>query len=81
MRFSLNLANNVLDAAKLKSNKMEISNTETDFTNVIRKSLVINSETLKAKNITAEGIYRQQDSKGTVDRFITIVTSCHEFTF
>ena len=50
----LNLANNVLDAAKLKSNKMDISNTETNFADVIRKSLIINSETLKAKDITAE---------------------------
>ena len=50
----LNLANNVLDAAKLKSEKMDISYTRGNFVDIIKKVFTINSETLKVKNILAE---------------------------
>jgi len=50
----LNLVNNVLDAAKLKSDKMEIVCTETDFVSVIEKAFTIHSEPLKYKEIFAK---------------------------
>ena len=52
----LHLANNVLDAAKLKSDKMDISYTEGSFEEVVRKALVINSETIKARRITVNTV-------------------------
>ena len=52
----LHLANNVLDAAKLKSDKMDISYTEGSFEEVVRKALVINSETIKAKKISVNTV-------------------------
>jgi signal transduction histidine kinase len=59
----LNLLNNVLDAAKLKSDKMEISPIETDFVNVVEKALTINSEFLKDKEIFAKA-WVSQDLPG-----------------
>ena len=50
----LNLVNNVLDAAKLKSEKMEISYTETKIESVIEKVFSMNSEALENLKITAE---------------------------
>lgn len=52
----LNIANNVLDAAKLRSDKMEISYLETDFTSIIRKAFSINSEVIKQKNISLKAL-------------------------
>ena len=49
----LNLLNNLLDAAKLKSDKMEISNSETNISEIVKKVFVVNSERLKEKEITA----------------------------
>jgi len=49
----LNLLNNLLDAAKLKSDKMEISNSETNMSDIVKKVFVVNSERLKEKEITA----------------------------
>jgi len=50
----LNLVNNVLDAAKLRSNKMDIACIDTSFEELIKKVFVINSEALKNKKIQAE---------------------------
>jgi len=50
----LNLVSNVLDAAKLKSDKMEINYSETDLSGTLRKVLTINSEKLRAKEIIAK---------------------------
>ena len=50
----INLVNNVLDAAKLKSDKMEISFSETNLMDIIQKVLVINSEALRSKGIRAK---------------------------
>jgi len=50
----LNLLNNALDAAKLKSEKMEISCSETSLESVIKKVFIINSENLKKQKITAQ---------------------------
>jgi len=49
----LNLVNNVLDAAKLKSDKMEIHRSGTSFVDVVKKVFMVNSELLKEKRLTA----------------------------
>ena len=50
----LNLVNNVLDAAKLKSDKMELSFIETSSIDIVRKVLLIHSESLEEKKIFAQ---------------------------
>jgi len=50
----LNLVSNVLDAAKLKSDKMEIACTETDFVDVMKKVHSINSEKFKEKELSVQ---------------------------
>jgi len=52
----LNLISNVLDAAKPKTNKMEIICTETSLAETLTKVLMINSENLQEKEIKAEVI-------------------------
>ena len=47
----INLANNVLDAAKLRSDKMDISYSSVDLTTTVKKMFLINSEVLKLKKI------------------------------
>jgi len=47
----LNLVNNVLDAAKLKADKMEVSYAETNFSEVVNKAFAINAENLREKGI------------------------------
>jgi len=50
----LNLVNNVLDVAKLKSEKMEISCIEVNFETILNKIFTINSENFKRTNIIAK---------------------------
>lgn len=50
----LNLVSNVLDAAKLKSDKMELAYMETDFVEIVKKVFIINSENLSSKELSAE---------------------------
>ena len=50
----LNLVNNVLDAAKLRSEKMELSFSETDFTHIVSSVLSINSENIEARKMNAQ---------------------------
>ena len=55
----LNLVNNVLDAAKLKSDKMELANLEADPVDTIKKALTVNTEALKKNQISAKAfIYK-----------------------
>jgi len=53
----LNLIDNLLDVAKLKSDKMEVASVETNFEEVIQKVFTINSESLIARDICASSIY------------------------
>ena len=53
----LNLANNVLDAAKLKSDKMDVFYTEGIFMDIVKKVFTINSEVLKSNEVTAEAFF------------------------
>lgn len=50
----LNLMNNVLDAAKLKSDKMELAHIETSPIDLVWKVIMIHSERLKEKEIAAK---------------------------
>ena len=50
----LNLMNNILDAAKLKSDKMELSYMETNPLDIIKKVFAINSSALSHKKISAQ---------------------------
>jgi len=50
----LNLVSNILDAAKLKSDKMELACIETDFVDLVKKAFTINSENLSHKELFAE---------------------------
>ena len=54
-RSCLNLVNNVLDAAKLKAEKMELSYTRTDFSELLKKVLMINSENLSKSSVIVRG--------------------------
>lgn len=49
----LNLVNNVLDAAKLKSEMMEVSHIESNFEEIIKKVLRIHTEKLKKSQMNA----------------------------
>jgi len=50
----LNLVNNILDAAKLKSEKMEVSYMETNLVDIIKKVLKVNTELLKDKELSVQ---------------------------
>ena len=50
----LNLANNVLDAAKLQADKMEICYSESSLISIIEKAFLIHSETFITKKIRAK---------------------------
>lgn len=50
----LNLVNNILDAAKLKSDKMDIACMDSNLAEIIEKVLNINSQALKDKKIFAQ---------------------------
>lgn len=50
----LNLLNNVLDAAKLKSDKMELAFSETGFIDMVKKVAVIYSERLREKELCTQ---------------------------
>jgi len=65
----LNLMNNVLDAAKLKSERMEVTNMETSPLETLKKALTINAQSLKDKNIFVQAfIYKNVPRNVWVDR-------------
>jgi len=49
-----NLVSNALDAAKIRADKLELSYSEANIEDVVKKAFVINSENLKSKNIFAK---------------------------
>ena len=56
----LNLVNNVMDAAKLRSDKIEIFYDETVLIDVLKKVLMVNSELLKSKELHAN-VYLEEN--------------------
>lgn len=83
----LNLVNNVLDAAKLKSDKMEIICEEADIVDVIRKALTINSKALKDKNLFAQVMIAESfpkkiwvDPSRILQLFMNLISNAVKFT-
>jgi len=83
----LNLVNNVLDAAKLKSDKMEIICEETDIVDVVRKAFTINSKALKDKNLFAHVMIAESfpkkiwiDPSRLLQIFMNLVSNAIKFT-
>ena len=83
----LNLANNVLDAAKLKSDKMDVIRSESSFVDIIKKTFIINSEKLKAKTIRAETFIDERvpkflwiDSSRLLQIMMNLISNALKFT-
>ena len=83
----LNLLSNILDAAKLKSDKVEICNKKTDIEEVIRKVLSINSERLKSSEIFARASIGSNvpknlwvDPSRLLQILINLITNALKFT-
>jgi len=83
----LNLVNNVLDAAKLRSNKIEIACVETDFVRLINKLLMINAEALREKEIFAQAYIDESlprllmiDPSRMLQVLMNLVTNAVKFT-
>ncbi len=83
----LNLVNNVLDAAKLKSDKMEIVGIETDFVEVVKKVMTINSDKFKEKKINTQVFIDKNvprlmwtDSSRILQILMTLISNAVKFT-
>ena len=83
----LNLANNVLDAAKLKAGKMDVSYTEGNFGDIIKKVFVINSESFRSKKIIAEAFIDKNlpkvlwiDSSRLLQIMMNLISNALKFT-
>jgi len=83
----LNLISNVLDAAKLKSDKMEIICTETNLAETIAKVFTINSENFKDKKLSAEAFVDRgvpkllwMDSSRLLQILMNLVSNAIKFT-
>ena len=83
----LNLANNVLDAAKLKAGKMDVSYTKGNFGDIIKKVFTINSESLRNKKITAEAFLDKNlprvlwiDSSRLLQIMMNLISNALKFT-
>ena len=72
----LSLVNNVLDAAKLKADKMELLCTKTEITQILKKVLTINNQTLNHANLSCHvSIDKELPDKIWIDqsRFLQIL--------
>jgi len=83
----LNLVSNVLDAAKLKSDKMEVSYSEAKLEEIIKKVFVINSENLKHSHIQAQALIDRKipksiwiDSSRLLQIMMNLVSNAIKFT-
>lgn len=83
----LNLLTNVLDAAKLKSDKMEICRMETDVVEIIKKVFTINSDRLREKNIFGQAFIDRRlpdtiwaDPSRLLQIFMNLISNALKFT-
>lgn len=83
----LNLVTNVLDAAKLKSDKMDLCLLETDIAEIIKKVFSINSERLKEKGLFGEAIIDKNfpkkiwaDPSRLLQIFMNLISNAMKFT-
>ena len=84
----LNLMNNILDAAKLKSDKMELSYMETNPLDIIKKVFTINSSALNHKKISAQAFIDKNlpkkltlDSSRVLQVVMNLFSNAMKFTF
>jgi len=83
----LNLISNVLDAAKLKSDKMELICTETNLPETVAKVFTINSENFKDKNLAVEAFIDRgvpkllwMDSSRLLQILMNLISNAIKFT-
>lgn len=83
----LNLICNVLDAAKLKSDKMELICTETNLPETVAKVFTINSESFKDKNLAVEAFIDRgvpkllwMDSSRLLQILMNLISNAIKFT-
>jgi len=83
----LNLVNNILDAAKLKADKMEVSYMETSLLEVIKRVFTVNSELLKEKKLNINAYIDEDlpvnlliDSSRVMQILMNIMSNAIKFT-
>jgi len=83
----LNLVNNALDGAKIKADKLELNYSNSSFDDVVRKTLIINSQSLKNKNIFAQAYIDSNlppklriDSGRLMQIMINLISNAIKFT-
>jgi len=83
----LNLVNNVLDAAKLKADKLDIVYSEENPQEIINKALSINSQTMVKKNITCTTFIQKNipqriclDSSRILQILLNLLSNAIKFT-
>jgi len=82
-----NLVNNALDGAKIKADKLELNYSNSSFDDVVRKTLIINSQSLKDKNIFAQAYIESNlppklriDSGRLLQIMINLISNAIKFT-
>jgi len=83
----LNLVNNVLDAAKLKAEKMDLVYSASSCHEIVQKALSINAENLKEKNIYARSYIQKQlpqrlymDNSRVLQIIMNLISNAIKFT-
>jgi len=83
----LNLLNNALDAAKLKSDKMDLCYMETTPSEIVKKVIGIYGEILQKKGINAQALYAKNlpanlwsDSARLIQIIINLLSNAVKFT-
>ncbi|RZK80920.1 MAG: HAMP domain-containing histidine kinase, partial [Pedobacter sp.] len=82
-----NLVNNALDGAKIKADKLELNYSNSSFDDDVRKTLIINSQALKDKNIFAQASLESNlpprlriDSGRLLQIMINLISNAIKFT-
>ncbi len=82
-----NLVSNALDAAKLRADKLELSYGSANIEEIVRKAFIINSESLKSKNIFAKAFIDTQipknlwvDSGRILQILMNLISNAMKFT-
>ena len=83
----LNIINNALDAAKLRADKMELCYTASDFCEVLKKILVVNSEDLLLNEVFVRGFIDKSlpkllwiDSSRILQVVMNLISNAIKFT-
>jgi len=83
----LNLLNNILDAAKLKSDKIEIHRSDTRTIDIVKKVFAVNSELLREKKLIAKAYIDKKlpqsiwiDSSRLLQVLLNLMSNAVKFT-